>query len=118
MRCIALLLLLITASAHAADPRQCYTDRTQIPRAADGSIKRSTAARAAFVREHPCPATGEVSGACPGWAVDHVIPLSVGGCDAVQNMQWLPLAIKSCAATTGLPCKDRWELRVYARPAP
>ncbi len=29
----------------------------------------------AFVREHPCPATGRTSGACPGYVVDHVRPL-------------------------------------------
>ena len=111
-------LLLLPAMASADDARRCYTDRSQIPRAADGSIKRSTAVRAAFVRLYPCPATGEVSGACPGWAVDHVIPLAVGGCDAVENAQWLPTAIKSCAGSAGVPCKDRWEIRVYTRPAP
>jgi hypothetical protein len=112
---LALLLLAHALPAHATDPRQCYIDRTQIPRTADGSIKRSTAVRAAFVRLYPCPATGEVSGACRGWAVDHVVPLAVGGCDAVQNLQWLPHAIKSCATATGVQCKDRWEMRVYTR---
>ena len=47
------------------------------------------------------------------WQVDHVIPLVCGGCDAVVNMQWLPAAIKTCAASTGVPCKDRWEQKVY-----
>lgn len=58
------------------------------------------------------PATGQHTGPCKGWAIDHVIPLAVGGCDAVSNLQWLPVEIKSCAGTV---CKDRWERKVYAR---
>jgi 5-methylcytosine-specific restriction endonuclease McrA len=49
-------------------------------------------------------------GACPGWEVDHVIPLACGGCDAVANMQWLPSGAKS---TSSPLAKDRWERRVY-----
>lgn len=79
-------------------------------RDSNGRIKRSTAARTAFVRMHPCPVNGEVTGSCPGWAIDHVIPLACGGVDAPMNMQWLPLPIKSCA---GDQCKDRWERKVY-----
>ena len=97
----------------AIDPRVCYADTTQIPRDAAGKIKRSTAARAQFVRDTPCPVNHQFTGACPGWSVDHVFPLADGGCDAAVNMQWLPLTIKSCA---GMQCKDRWERLVYARP--
>lgn len=49
---------------------------------------RDRAQRAEFVREHPCPATGKTRGACPGWVVDHVVPLCAGGADAPGNMQW------------------------------
>lgn len=52
-------------------------------------IVRSRAAVAAFRRSHPCPATGRTAGACPGWEVDHVVPLACGGPDTVPNMQWL-----------------------------
>lgn len=82
----------------------------QPARSVDGRISRSMSEKARFVRLHPCPSTGQVSGACPGWAVDHVVPLACGGADAVGNMQWLPLSIKSCA---GSQCKDRWERKVY-----
>lgn len=41
-----------------------------------------------FRREHPCPVTGKTRGACPGWVVDHVIPLSCGGPDHPKNLQW------------------------------
>lgn len=33
-----------------------------------------------------------------------------GGCDTVENMQWLPNIIKSCS---GDQCKDRFEQIVY-----
>lgn len=109
---LLVILLLVAVAAMAQDDRRCYQDRSQIPRTADGSIKRSTAARAEFVRNWPCPATGQVTGTCAGWQVDHIIPLACGGCDAKPNMQWLPTAIKTCA---GAACKDRWELKVYCR---
>src|SRR5689334_14486323 len=51
-------------------------------------IPRSAAARNAFRRLHPCPATGLVRGACPGYVIDHVKPLACGGADAPFNMQW------------------------------
>lgn len=80
-------------------------------RLADGTIRRRADVLAAFRRVHPCPSTGLHTGACPGWARDHVVPLAVGGCDVVSNLQYLPNEIKSAAGT--LP-KDRWEMRVYA----
>lgn len=52
---------------------------------------RDRAQRAEFVREHPCPATGKTRGACPGWVVDHIVPLCAGGADAPSNMQWQEL---------------------------
>ena len=53
-----------------------------------GHHPRSRAARDAFQRYHPCPATGRPSGACPGYVVDHIVPLKRGGADAPANMQW------------------------------
>ena len=105
---IASLLLGGTAAAQV-DPRF----GGEPARYADGTIKRSSYQRALFVRMHPCPSTGEVTGSCQGWQVDHVIPLVCGGVDAPMNMQWLPIAIKTCSAASGLPCKDRWERSVY-----
>jgi hypothetical protein len=52
------------------------------------STTRSSAARAAFQRDQPCPANGSRRGACPGYVVDHIEPLCAGGADAPRNMQW------------------------------
>lgn len=41
-----------------------------------------------FKRLHPCPATDLPRGPCPGWIVDHVIPLCARGKDDPSNMQW------------------------------
>lgn len=54
-----------------------------------GAQERSWKERAAFVRDNPCPATGLRRGACPGWEVDHRIPIACGGPDSSENMQWL-----------------------------
>jgi hypothetical protein len=59
-----------------------------VARDAQGRIARDPHARAAFQHAHPCPATGATSGACPGYVVDHVVPLKRGGADAPSNMQW------------------------------
>lgn len=77
----------------------------------DGSIKRSYSVLSSFQNIHPCPSTGLTSGPCPGWAKNHVIPLGCGGCDAVSNLQWLPVDIKACA---GSHCVDRFERKIYS----
>jgi hypothetical protein len=94
------------------DSRYCHEEPL---RDAQGKIARRADVIAAFQRLHPCPSTGETTGACRGWAKDHVVPLAVGGCDSVSNLQWLPLSLKSCM---GRLCKDRWERNVYVRKQP
>jgi len=61
-------LLAFPIYSYAADSRVCETRQ-----------ERSYATKAAFRRIHACPATGKYVGACPGWQVDHVIPLAIGG---------------------------------------
>lgn len=106
------ILPAFVSKAHATD---IYTDtryQATINRDADGKIIRKASVIYAFKKLHPCPSTLLRTGACPGWSIDHVIPLAVGGIDAVSNMQWLPNEIKSCA---GDYCKDRFERKIYLK---
>jgi 5-methylcytosine-specific restriction endonuclease McrA len=64
-------------------------------------IRRSSKAKAAFMRSHPCPSTGKTHGACPGYVVDHITPLKRGGADRPSNMQWQ--TVREAKA------KDKWE---------
>lgn len=64
----------------------------RLTRDARGRFKRCWAEREAFEQSHPCPATGLTSGACPGYVVDHIIPLKRGGADTPSNMQWQTVA--------------------------
>ncbi len=50
---------------------------------------RSTAVRLEFKRHNPCPSTGLRRGSCPGFEIDHVVPLCAHGADDVSNLQWL-----------------------------
>ncbi len=109
---VALLAVLLLSSPQTraaeadatAETRYCGEPR----RDAAGDIYRSTKVRTAFQKAHPCPATCQPAGACPGWQVDHVIPLACGGCDAVSNLQWLPESIKVMKGG-----KDGFERRIY-----
>lgn len=49
---------------------------------------RSAAEVRAFKRDNPCPTTGKAHGKCPGYVVDHIVPLCAGGADTPKNMQW------------------------------
>lgn len=113
MRLFILLapLMLASLGAIAQDGRYCGPPA----RDADGVILRSRAVLRDFQRLYPCPATGLQHGACPGWFKDHIVPLVCGGCDSLENLQWLPGETKTCAGTV---CKDRWERRVYCRAPP
>ena len=53
------------------------------------AAERSGPAAHQFRKANPCPSTGRIAGACPGWEVDHRIPLCAGGADRPENMQWL-----------------------------
>jgi len=32
--------------------------------------------------------TGESTGRCPGYVIDHIVPMACGGPDEPENMQW------------------------------
>lgn len=71
--------------------------------------ERSRSVRAEFVKANPCPGTSKRSGACPGYVVDHVLPLACGGVDQADNMQWQTKA--------DAKAKDRLERRRCEKPA-
>lgn len=79
-------------------------------RNAAGVIIRRSDVRTAFKKIHPCPSTGLTSGACPGWQINHTVPLICGGCDSLSNLSYMPTILK--AGPGALPI-DRWELKVY-----
>lgn len=109
MKALIGLLLVIPAYVIAGaldETRYCGV----ISRDGAGNILRRADVIRAFKKRHPCPI--DTLEHCHGWQIDHVIPLAVGGCDSVSNMQWLPNSLKTCA---GKLCKDRWERKVYAR---
>ena len=88
--------------AHSASHRAYYHHRHSANhRSHSHRIKRSRAARDAFMRSHPCPANAHTRGACPGYVVDHVIALKRGGPDAPSNMQW--------QTVEAAKAKDKWE---------
>ena len=56
-----------------------------------GEIKRSSYQVKKFRKVNPCPATGLTTGRCPGYEVDHIVPLACCGADAPHNLQWLTI---------------------------
>lgn len=95
MRAAVVTLLLLVAACASAGSR-------------DASVLHQ------FRKAHPCPATGKIKGACPGWQIDHIVPLCAGGADAVGNLQWLTRAAhaaKTREDVRGCKRNSRGELR-------
>lgn len=72
----AILPLPIFAEVVTVDGRTCDLQRDRY-----GRIARSKKAVSIFRKSVPCPGTGETGHACPGYVVDHVIPLCACGAD-------------------------------------
>jgi hypothetical protein len=110
MALFAAMLLPVFGHGHSTAPKSAgtrssagrsRTTRSRTTRSRITRKPRSREARAAFMRQHPCPSTGRTSGVCPGYVVDHVKPLACGGADAPSNMQWQSVAEGKA--------KDKWE---------
>jgi hypothetical protein len=88
---------------HVASHSGYHTSRAAygVPRNNHGRIARSAKAKDEFKRSNHCPSTGRASGACPGYVIDHVMPLKRGGADDPSNMQW--------QTTAAAKAKDRTE---------
>jgi hypothetical protein len=65
------------------------------------NYKRSSSARSQFIKTNPCPLTGQIKGVCPGYVIDHVVPLKRGGADHLSNVQW--------QTKEETKQKDKWE---------
>jgi hypothetical protein len=76
-------------------------------------IERSRAEVRAFRADHACPSTMRHRGACPGFHVDHIVPLCAGGADKPENMQWI--SVEDHRFKTLI---DVRECRRQKRPAP
>jgi len=69
-----------------------FAQTCTLPRTANGNIKRSASEVYKFRKANPCPVTGKTTGACPGFQVEHTIPLCACGPDKVSNMTWMATA--------------------------
>lgn len=56
-----------------------------------GCPSRNQAEKRRFALAHPCPTTGKPLPSCPGYVIDHRIPLCARGADKATNMQWQTL---------------------------
>ena len=75
---------------------------------ADAKYERSQTVKRIFRSQHPCPATHKNQGACPGFVIDHIKPLCVGGEDNPRNLQWQTIeAAKAKDRLDREQCKGR-----------
>jgi hypothetical protein len=88
---------LIAMALSSVPESQLFAQRKAagVARTSHGRIARSAKARRDFERKSGYP-HGR-----PGYVIDHVIPLAIGGADAPGNMQWQTKA--------DAKAKDRWE---------
>jgi hypothetical protein len=83
---------MVTAAERRTAARSEQRDEAHAQRGRTAPSARSSASRREFQRLKPYPSTGETTGTCPGYVVDHIIPLKRGGLDAPGNMQWQTIA--------------------------
>ena len=83
------------------DMRLIFLVFTLLCYSVEAKTYRSSSVKSEFQRQHPCPATGNIRGACPGWVKDHRIGLCVGGEDKPDNLRWMTVA--------DAKDKDKWE---------
>jgi hypothetical protein len=89
---VAAILAIAGAADQRSAPRSDRRDQAHAQRGRTKAPARSASSRQDFQRLHPCPSTGQPTGACPGYVVDHIIALKRGGLDEPSNMQWQSVA--------------------------
>ena len=75
-------------SSHSVSTKTKSNRCVSCSRGSSGRIKRSSQPKTEFMRSHPCPSTGKISGNCPGYIIDHTQALKSGGTDTANNMEW------------------------------
>lgn len=78
------------------------------PRNAYGVIIRDQVVLRDFEQIYPrsqLPIIMKPDGTSEKWIKDHVVPLACGGCDTVDNLQWLP--------ESQWRTKSKWERKAY-----
>ena len=92
MKVIATLIIAVlltgcagTSSYGSSSSRYKYSSASSY----SSGTERSQSEIRKFKSMNPCPSTGRRSGACPGYDIDHRVPLAAGGADRTSNMQWL-----------------------------
>lgn len=104
MKLFFLVMVLVILAPLTLTNAEACTEACVVKRTADGRIARSSYQVVKFKRSVPCPATNVISKTCPGYIVDHVVPLCNCGKDAPSNMQWQTKADSLL--------KDRWERNI------
>jgi hypothetical protein len=77
------------STSHSSGSSHHHNNHAGRAHPSHGHIKRSEQAKDEFMHSHPCPSTDRTSGSCPGYVIDHVVPLKRGGADEATNMRWL-----------------------------
>lgn len=83
---LAINFMLVGAAVQASNTEAMAMSTLTATPNTDAIRKPSTVVQ--FRKLYACPATGKVQSTCPGWVIDHIVPLCAGGTDSVDNMEW------------------------------
>lgn len=106
------LLLALTLSGTPANLGSCDAGGKCVPgyvetcrvHAGQGKAKRTDRMKRDYKARFPCPTTGKLQKSCPGWEIDHLIPLCCGGADVWTNARWLEADLHRLRHKDGVDC--------------